>query len=712
MTKLILRSAAILVIGIALTPARADIKLPAIFSDGMVLQRDTSAPVWGTAQPGEKITLTLNGQTQTATADADGKWSADFQKLTAGGPFTLTITGDKSPAVTIANVLVGDVWLCSGQSNMTLPISNIKDFDPDVVTSANDPLLRCYTGPSAESATPATGSSVAQTDTAAPSFGQGGDVSSGSDKPASWQETNPKNVEGFSAMSYYFARELRKQLGIPIGFIHVSYGGSSVESWTSREGLAELGLGEQVDAQVNAWQNADALGEAFLTTDLAAWEAKNGRQDPGNKGFAAGWANTDFDATSWATLDTLGNWTSLSLPNGGIVWARKDINLPASAAGKDLTVNLGNLANQRDEYGNVIGTIYFNGKEIGPFGHKLQHLFSGADSVTATIPGALVTAGKNVMALRIVDQKETGPIFGNNKNQFLQPHIDPAVWAGPWQVKMESAFSPLPADAMASRPSPPAIVSTVCVATVLYNGMIAPVVGYGIKGFLWDQGTSNAFGTKGELFDSDRPGNYEKLFSKLIEDWRAKWKNKDLPFVFTQHPNFGQAPTDPPVSPLAAIREAQLFTWKSVPNTYMAMTLGLVTDSNIHYKNKKEAGHRLALAAFAGVYGQKVEASGPIYDSMAVEGNKIRIKFTHVDGGLVAKDGNLKTFAIAGEDKKFVWADAVIDGDTVVVSSSQVPNPVAVRYAWADNPVGFNLYNKDDLPASPFRTDNWYWHNK
>jgi sialate O-acetylesterase len=330
-----------------------------------------------------------------------------------------------------------------------------------------------------------------------------------------------------------------------------------------------------------------------------------------------------------------------------------------------------------------------------------------SDAMTTPIPGALVKAGKNVVAIRMIDQKESGPTFGGTKNPFLGPHIPAKVWSKPWLVMKEASFAPLPAEAKASRPSPPPIIPNVGVSTVLYNGMISPLVGYGIKGFLWDQGTANAFNQPGSLYENDRPGNYQKLFSRLILDWRAKWNAGDIPFVFTQHPNFGAIPKDPPASPYATIREAQLLTWETIPNTYMAVTLGLVTDAGIHYKNKKEAGHRLALAALAGVYGQKIEASGPIYDSMTVEGDKIRIKFTHLGGGLVAKDGPLKTFAIAGADKKFVWADATIDGDTVVVSSDQITVPAAVRYAWADNPVGFNLYNKADLPASPFRSDTW-----
>ncbi|HEX4086017.1 MAG TPA: sialate O-acetylesterase [Chthoniobacteraceae bacterium] len=676
----------------------------------MVLQRETSAPIWGTAEAGERITVMLNGQAVSAVADSRGNWSATFEKLSAGGPFTLTIKGEKSAPVSISNVAVGDVWLCSGQSNMTLPVAAVKDFDPDVITSATDPLIRCYTAGFFASATPLAGKpgTTANAELAA---AEGGDIGSSTAIAGEWKPTSPRNVGDFTAMGYYFARYLRADLGVPIGILHISYGGAASEAWTSREGLAALGLGGKVDEMVKEWQDADELGEKFLTGDLAAWEAKYGRGDTVNKGAAAGWADPAFADSDWTVLPELGDWKSLNLPNGGIIWARREIDLPAGAAGKDIQIALGNLMNTGMNYGNVTGIVYFNGKVAGVIGHKLQHLFSGSDGALVTVPGTLVKAGKNMLAVRIVDQRETGPLFGGKKFK-LEPRIDPKDWATPWKAKMESAFPPMPPAALASRPQPPVAVPTVQVPTVLYNGMLSPVIPYGIKGVLWDQGTSDAYGTRGAIYE-DRAANYEKLLTALIQDWRTRWSNSHLPFVFTQHPNIGSVSPQPPVSALSQIRDAELRTWKSTPDTYMAVMLGLVVDQNIHFKNKKEAGRRLALAALAGVYGRNIEYSGPVYDSMTIEGNKVRLKFTHLDGGLIAKGGGpLKTFSIAGADKKFVWADAVIDGDTVLVSSSQVPNPVAVRYAWADNPVGFNLYNKAGLPAPTFRTDDWYWRVK
>jgi len=669
----------------------------------MVLQRGSAAPVWGTAEPAEKLTLTLNDKTVQATADSQGKWSAAFENLSAGGPFTLTIKGEKSAPISIANVAVGDVWLCAGQSNMSLPVSAVAGFDPEVITSATDPLIHCYTAAYQTSPTPITNEPAkgSSTDNAA---AQGGDITPSTALAAQWKPATLANVPGFTAMGYYFARELRRELGVPIGILHISYGGSSIEAWTSREGLSTLGLAGKVDDMLKVWENADALGEKYLTTDFAAWEAKSGRADNGNQGMTAGWANRDFPASDWSSLTALGDWKTLNIPNGGIIWARKEINLPSGTVGRDLSLDLGNLHNADANYGNVTGTIYFNGKEIGHLGYKMQHSFSQSDDATATLPGALIKSGTNVLALRIVDQKGTGTLYGSDKFK-IGPMINSKNWANPWKVKVEAAFPPLPAGAQASRPLAPPVIPAVQVPVILFNGMLSPAIPYGIKGVLWDHGTADAYNWRGTIYD-DRGGNYGKLLKALIQDWRTRWHNQNLPFIFTQHPNIGKASLEPPtISYLAPVRDGQLMTWKTTPNTYMAVTLGLV-DQDIHYKNKKEAGRRLSLAALAGVYGHNIEFSGPVYDSMTVEGNKVRLKFTHLGGGLVAKDGPLKMFAIAGADKKFVWGDAVIDGDSIVVSSSQVPNPAAVRYAWAENPVGFNLYNKADLPAPAFRTDD------
>ena len=633
------------------------------------MQRDTAAPIWGTASPGEQITLKLNGQTTTATADAKGMWRAVFKALPAGGPFTLTIKG-ASNEINLKDVLVGDVWLCSGQSNMTLHMGEIADVAKDDIAAANDPLLHCFTVPMATADDPVV--AIA----------------------GRWDAAYPAVVKGYSAVAYYFARELRDQVKVPIGIIHCSYPGSCGEAWMRKEALDALGMGPRDEVLIQGWKTADDTTNKFLS-DLNEWETRMGRQDPGNKDYDQGWADPKTDVSSWTTIPTPGDWTSLGLANGGVVWIRKSVEIPAKFAGKDFRLELGNLQNYGRESGNVLGTVYFNNKEAGSIGHVLKHVFSKPGNQEVIVPGSLVTAGLNVVAVRVFTQEQKGPLFGGGATLLGAPVKQPV--APEWVAKVEAELPAAPPDAASTRPVPPPIPILMQIPSIIFNGMLSPVVGYGIKGVAWYQGEANA----------DRGQAYGKLLPALITDWRGIWKQGDFPFYIVQLANCFPPAANPGKSGFAAVREAQLQTWQKVPDTGMAVTIDVGDALNVHYHNKKAVGHRLALAALAQTYGQKIEFSGPIYDSMTVEGDKIRLKFTHVGGGLVAKNGDLKRFAIAGQDHNFVWGDAVIDGDTVLVSSAKVAQPVAVRYAWADNPEGCNLYNKDDLPASPFRTDDW-----
>ncbi|MCE0499383.1 MAG: sialate O-acetylesterase [Methylacidiphilales bacterium] len=650
-----------------------DVSLPSFFSDGAVLQRDTVAPVWGTAAPNEAVTLELNGQTTSATAGQDGKWCATFKGLAAGGPFTLTVKGT-SNSVTVQNVLVGDVWLCSGQSNMSLHMYEIADVAQGDIAAADDPLLHCFTV-----------SSTAADNVPVPPY------------EGKWESTDPDSVKGYSAVAYYFAKELREQVKVPIGIIHCSYPGTCGESWVRKEALAGLGLGPQEAAVAQSWNNADQTTQKFLS-DLNDWETKMGRQDPGNKGYAQGWADPKTDVSTWTTLPTPGDWTSLGLVNGGVVWIRKTVNFPDQGKVKDFTLQLGNLQNFGKESGNVLGTVYFNNQEVGEIGHVLKHIFTRPGDQLVKVPGSLIVHGANVVAVRIFTQEEKGPLFGGGTGLIRAPFPFTMRVEPQWQAKVEAQLPPAPPDAAFTRPPTPNIPIMTRRPSLMFDSMLSPLVGYGMKGAAWYQGEGNA----------DRGEAYGSLLRGLIADWRGLWKQGDFPFYIVQLANISPPANDPNgKSGLAAVREGQLQTWQRVAHTGLAVTIDVGDANNIHYHNKKEVGHRLALIALAQTYGQKIEFSGPVIDSMAVEGNTIRLKFTHIGGGLVAKGGPLQQFVIAGADQKFVWADATIDGDTVLVSSKDVAAPVAVRYAWADNPAGCNLYNKEDLPASPFRTDDW-----
>ncbi|MCX5675360.1 MAG: sialate O-acetylesterase [Planctomycetota bacterium] len=491
--------------------AQADVKLPAIIGSNMVLQADMKAPIWGWADPGEKVTVTLGDQKAEAAADKDGKWQVRLEAMKAGaGPLEMTVAGKNT--LKLANILVGEVWICSGQSNMAMSVKSSGDSDKEIA-EAKYPKIRLFKVANVTSDTPLT------------------------DVKGQWEECSPETVPGFSAAGYFFGRDLFKALGVPVGLVHTNWGGTPAEAWTSREGLESeptlKPIYERYEQTLAAYPKAKESWEAVKDKRIADWEK------------AAQKAKADGKAAP-----------------------RK--------------------------------------------------------------PG---------------------------------PPAAPGTGAG--------------------RPS------------CLYNGMIAPLIPLGIRGAIWYQGESNA----------GRPLEYRRLFPAMIQDWRKHWGQGEFPFLFVQLANFMARKDEPADSNWAALREAQTLTL-ALPKTGQAVIIDIGEGNNIHPKNKQDVGKRLALAALAGTYGKDVVYSGPMYESMKAEGDKVVLKFKHVGGGLVAKGDKLTGFAIAGEDKKFVWADARIDGDTIVVSAKDVAKPAAVRYAWADNP-DCNLYNKADLPACPFRTDDW-----
>lgn len=494
--------------------ARADVKLPSLFSDNMVLQAGSKDPVWGTADPGERITVTLGDAQASTTADASGHWRVELGPLQPGGPFVMAVAGRNTIAV--HNVLVGQVWICSGQSNMQFSVApQTNGWETGVyhykkaIASARYPMVRMFT--------------VEQTVAGKPQ----------SEVTGRWEITSPETVGHFSAVGYFFGLNLFKSLHEPIGLIHTSWGGTPAESWTK---LATLQ------------------------------------------------SSPDF-------ADILERWR------------KEDQAYPV---------------------------------EIAHYKEALQEWEQAANQADA--------AGKPMPPA---------------------PRLPRDPRGNPW------------------RPAS------------LYNAMIAPLIPYRIEGAIWYQGESNA----------DRPIQYRKLFPDMIRDWRRAWGEGDFPFLFVQLASYQNVhpPADWPL-----LREAQLMTL-SLPRTAMVVTTDIGDAAIIHPRNKQEVGRRLSLAAQAVAYNEKVIYSGPIYSSMEISGNTIRLHFTHLGGGLVAGGetrGYLEGFEIAGADHKFVGAAARIEGDTVIVESSRVAHPVAVRYGWQDYPV-CNLYNQAGLPASPFRTDDW-----
>jgi sialate O-acetylesterase len=492
------------------------------------------------------------------------------------------------------------------------------------------------------------------------------------DLPAgTWKTANPKDVNEFSAVAYFFARKLHMQYRIPIGLINASVGGTPIEAWMSENGLQDF-----PDAITAINRNRDTSYVNGLNRKALAASASNRQKPEQDKGLTGSvkWYDTTYVPKGWQNINVPGYWEDQGIKDlNGSVWYRCEIEVPAAMAGVPAKVHLGRIVDA--------DFLYINGKQVGHTSYQYpQRRYS--------LPADVLKPGKNVLVVRVLNSGGKGG-FIPDKPYFIEANGQTLDLKGTWQYKVGEVYQPATGGGGGG-------LNAQNQPTALYNAMVAPAVNYAVKGVLWYQGESNA----------GNPAAYKKLLPALINDWRGKWQQGNIPFLYVQLPNFMDVNYLPSESNWALMREAALQTL-TVPNTAMAVTIDLGEWNDIHPDNKKDVGLRLALAAQKLVYGEKnLVSSGPLYQSSQVEGDKITISFTNTGGGLVAiDDEELSWFAIAGEDKKFVWAKAKIEGDKVVVWSEEVPQPKYVRYAWADNPYGANLYNKEQLPASPFRTD-------
>jgi len=645
---------------LAAAPAPVELKLPAVFADNMVMQRDMKLPVWGWAAPGDEVIVIVAGQTARATADAQGQWKLTLAPLKLGDPVELVVKAGKT--ITLKNVLVGDVWVCSGQSNMAWTVRAANDPEKETA-AAKYPNIRLFKIGTRPTLTPQ------------------------DDVPTSWTECTPETVLNFSAVGYFFGRDLHKHLGVPIGLISSSVGGTPAEAWTPEAAL--LGneeLAKLVEASRTAARNYPAASEAFKIAK-AKWDAKYKFTDPGNTGFDNGLAAADHDDAAWKEMRLPGALHARGLRISGIVWFRKTVTIPPDWAGKPLTLSLGTI----DDF----DTTYFNGVKVGAVGPKVRNATRRRRAYT--VPGKLVKAGRAVITVRVHNMAMAGGFTGRPADMSLVLLDDnaakPVSLAGAWKRKVTAELAqPAKTPAPPSAPRAPGHAHT---PTVLYNGMIHPVVPFGIKGAIWYQGESNG----------SRAAQYRVLFPAMISGWRKVWGQGDFPFLFVQLANFLPVQTEPVQHDATwpFLREAQTMTL-SLPNTGMAVITDVGEARSIHPRNKQTVGARLALAARKIAHGEDIVHSGPIYDKMQRDDDKITLSFTQIGAGLLAKGGPLKGFAIAGANKQFVWATAKIAGDKIIVTSDKVKQPAAVRYNWANNPIG-NLYNKEGLPASPFRTD-------
>lgn len=628
--------------------AFANVTLPKIFNDNMVLQRDKKIVVWGWAEPKEKITVMLKEQVKSVKAGKDGKWKIELKPETAGGPYTLTIKGNNT--LVLNDVMVGDVWICSGQSNMEMQVAAnwgyVNNYEQEVA-AANYPNIRHFTVPRKVASQPKD------------------DLSDGE-----WQVCTPANAGGFSAVAYFFARELNTQLDIPIGLINTSWGGTQVESWTSRSAFENS---DEFKNMISKMPNVDLdklvkEKEAALKARLEKLQIWNA-----NPAEVMSWKNSNYNDAGWRTLTVPGLWEQQEPGDiDGVIWVRKAFEIAAEDAGKAATLELSMIDDNEE--------TYINGEKVGATaGYNIKRKYN--------IPGTVLKAGKNIIAVRIDDTGGGGGIYGDAADVKLTIGTKLISLAGEWKYKVEKVSTGASAIGPNSYP------------TILFNSMINPLLPMAIKGAIWYQGETNA----------GRAVQYRKAFPLMINDWRKQWKQGDFPFYFVQLATYeADNGNSEKGSTWAELREAQAMTL-SLPNTGMAVTTDIGEVKDIHPKNKQDVGKRLAAIALNKTYGINNVYSGPVYQSLKTDGNKAIVSFTNMGGGLMVKDkyGYIRGFEIAGADQRFYYARAMIQGDKVVVFADSVPNPVAVRYGWADDASDDNLFNKEGFPAGPFRTDNW-----
>ena len=621
----------------------ANIKLPVIFGNNMVLQRNKPISIWGWAAGKEKVTVQFNKQTKTTIADNAGKWQIILSAENAGGPFTLSLKGNNN--IKIENILVGEVWVCSGQSNMEMPIEGWGKINNYVqeISNADYPQIRHFKVPNTVSAT-------LQNDLT------GGD----------WKVCSPATAGNFSAAAYFFARELYTKLKVPIGLINTSWGGTQSEAWTSEKAFEQSSELKYIATEMkgsNMKETIENRGEKVI---------KNIQKLQGdfvNNANTIDWQNNDFDDSKWPVMKLPGLWETKGLPDlDGTVWFRRSFIISDADAGKAATLYLA-MIDDNDE-------TYINGVKIGSTtGYNTKRKY--------VIEEGILKAGKNTIAVKVEDTGGGGGIYGDEAEMKLMIENSEQSMAGNWAFKVSS----LTKSSLNAGPND--------YPSLLFNAMIYPILKYGIKGAIWYQGETNA----------GRAYQYRTAFPVMINDWRKHFKQGNFPFLFVQLSTFGSADANSKNgSNWAELREAQAMTLK-LPNTGMAVTTDIGNPKDIHPKNKQDVGKRLALIALHDVYKKTGEYIGPTFQSMNITGNKAIVTFTNTGSGL--KDDELKGFEIAGSDKQFYLAKAIISKGKVLVSSEEVKHPVSVRYNWTDDASGGNLFNKEMLPAAPFRTDKW-----
>jgi sialate O-acetylesterase len=621
----------------------AAVRLPRIFSDGMVLQRGMPVPVWGWSDRDETVTVSFNGSRQQVSAKKGERWKISLPVQQPGGPFVLEVRA--SDTLTLKDVWVGDVWLCSGQSNMEYELFKSAELYPKEIAAAANPRIRHFKV------------------TRRTYFNRNEEVMS----EQGWEVADPRTVLQFTAVGWFFARELESRQGVPIGLINCSYGGTPAEGWMHEDELKDFPAYREralpfrdTGLVAEIIRRDKALSDGWLKHIQALDDAQ-----------ARGWQQPSADVSGWTDLQVPGYWADQGMADSGgaVVWYRRELDLPASMAGQPAVLRMGAIVS-RD-------ITWVNGKRVG--GATNRYVNRRYD-----IPAGVLKAGRNTIVIKILNESGKGG-FIPGKPYRMDLGADTISLDGGWKARLSVTTAPLLREQTTRFQDQ---------AGALYHGMLEPLIGYGMKGVIWYQGESNI----------SRAQEYRVVFSRMIQSWRKVWGQGDFPFLYAQLANNNPSKAQPSESRLAELQEAQARTL-SVPNTGMAVLNDIGESNDVHPLNKLDVGLRLSLVARYQVYGERnLVYSGPVLKDVQVKGDRMILSFDHVGGGLISRDGGpLKHFALSGDGKRFVWAQAVIEGDRVVVSHPYIRSPKAVRYAWADTPEGANLGNREGLPAGCFR---------
>lgn len=639
--KNILLGFAVLLTGTTIAQPR----LPKIFGDSMVLQRNAPLRIWGWASPAESITIQFHNQSKTVQANASGAWEAVLAAEPAGGPYQLQVKGKTT--ITLQGLLLGDLWVCSGQSNMEMPVNSgwgkVVNAEEEVST-ASYPAIRLFTVEKNIEGQPVD------------------DVKGGK-----WETCSPQSVAAFSAVGYFFGRTLHQELKVPIGLISSNWGGTNIESWISNTGFKSEPYYKELVALAPVQSTAEMkanrekkLQEYLKTVQLDKIDISDVSQ----------WPQAEYDDSKWNTMKAPLLWENQkpSINIDGLVWLRKEVVIDEADAGKPAVLKLA-MIDDND-------VTYVNGVKVGGItGYNVPRVYN--------INTGVLKKGKNVIVVRVEDTGGGGGIYGEQADCSLTIEGKTVSLAGDWKYRVEKMIVP----GLGPNDYP----------SILYNAMIHPIEKLSIKGAIWYQGENNA----------GRAVEYRKAMPLLINDWRKRFQQPNLPFYYVQLTSFNSANGNSnDGSTWAELREAQTMA-TSLPNTGMAVTIDIGDSKDIHPRNKQDVGKRLAGLALQKTYGISKIASGPVYKSMQVQGNKAVIQFTGVGKGLTSTQGVVSGFEMAGADQRFYPAKATVAGTTVVLLADEVTNPVAVRYGWADDDSNANLFNKEGFPAAPFRTDNW-----